>query len=108
MKFPRAILILSLLLPAGGCYTTRFAPGATGVVVDADTGRPICRARIIRPEIKREPLKREPLNSFPTGVSASTNQPVQMPWPPIPSEGIPEEIVVAGDRGRFSLPSAAR
>src|SRR6267378_4027059 len=43
------LLVTTLFLT--GCYTYTQAPGAVGKVVDADTGAPVLRAQITRPQI---------------------------------------------------------
>ena len=67
---------LSLLLLAG-CSTFLQAPGAIGMLVDADRGKPIRGAKITRPAVKR-----------------SWNVP----------QGLPELTVTTGRFGRFHIP----
>jgi hypothetical protein len=81
----RTLALLPLLLCLTGCYTNILAPGAAGTVVDADTGAPVCSARITRPTI--------------TGGLDGNN-------PFAPPEGIPAATVLSDQKGHFSLAPA--
>lgn len=78
----RLLVVFPLLLT--GCYTNVQAPGAVGMVVDADTGLPVRHARITRPFIAREPAPRV-INLL------------------VPSEGIPATTVSSDKNGHFNL-----
>ncbi len=102
MRF--ALLLLPMALCLTGCYTTIYAPGATGRVLDADTGRPVRHARVIRAMIKSE-------DTASTGATNDSPQfggePDLQPrrWPP---EDSPAAMVVTDERGEFNLPPDAR
>jgi hypothetical protein len=86
----RLVILLLLKACSTGCriYTNVYAPGATGRVVDAVTGAPVTNACITRPFV-------------PGGYSWSQRVDV-------PPDGLPPFAVVAGKRGDFDLPPAAR
>lgn len=82
---PRILpFLLPLVLFLNGCYTYTQAPGAVGIVVDADTGAPVRGARITRPFIAG-------------GLGGRIG---------VPAEGLPAVSISTGKSGRFDLPPA--
>ena len=78
------LLLLAVPLFTGCLYTYTQAPGATGKVVDAETGAPVRAAQITRPRIRG-------------GLGVQIG---------IPLEGLPAETVSTDKGGQFNLPPA--
>jgi hypothetical protein len=76
------LLVTALFLT--GCYTYTQAPGATGKVIDAAMGQPICAAEVTRPRVAGSIGGR----------------------PGVPSEALPAATVTTDRNGRFNLPPA--